>query len=175
MLHAARSILSTDGVHACTIEEVARRSGIAKTTVYRHFGSVDALVLAAVDGWVKEAAAPDTGSLRGDLHEIQRRYLGTARSPALRQLFAWMVSRSTSDPEFARQFRAVRVQPRGATVVALQRAIARGEIPPTTDVALALHLVQGPFLSKRIVENEDVTSEELDTLIDQIVRALGAA
>jgi AcrR family transcriptional regulator len=174
MLRVARSVLSTEGVHACTVEEVARRSGIAKTTIYRHFGGVDGLVLAAVDGMVKEADPPDTGSLQGDLREIQIRYLRTARSPALRELFVWMVSRSMTDPEFARQFRAVRLQPRGVTVIALQRAIARGEIPPTTDIPLALHLIQGPFLSKRIVEDEELTDAELETLVRQVVRALGA-
>ncbi|MEN9644665.1 MAG: hypothetical protein RL238_1334 [Actinomycetota bacterium] len=174
MIDTARSIIVRDGVHQCTVDEVARRSGIAKTTIYRHFGGSDALVLAALDGMVKAMEPPDTGSLRGDLWEIQRRYLRVADDPRLRELYAWMLHRSMQDPVFAADFRAVRVQPKGSTVVALQRAIARSEVPPTIDIELAMHLIQGPFASKRIFENERLDDDEFDTLIDAIVAAVRA-
>src|SRR4051794_6316931 len=129
MVEGARSIIAADGVRACTVDEVARRTGIAKTTIYRHFGGSDALVLAAVDGMVKAADPPDTGSLEGDLRTIMRRYVRIARSPAMRELYGWMMTRSMEDPEFAAMFRGIRVQSAGATVVALQRAVARGDLP----------------------------------------------
>jgi AcrR family transcriptional regulator len=172
MIDATREIIASDGVRACTVDEVARRTGIAKTTIYRHFGGVDALVLASVDGMVRAMEPPDTGSLAGDLRVIQQRYLGIARAPAMRELYAWMVSRSMQDADFAAQFRSVRVQPQGATVIALQRAIARGEVSPTVDIQLAMHLIQGPFMSKRIMENEALTDDEFDALLGFIVRGL---
>jgi AcrR family transcriptional regulator len=174
MLRAARQILLHDGVSAFTIDEVARRSGVAKSTIYRHFSNGDALILAAVDGLVNDLPVPDHGSLREDLREILARYLKIAESPASRQLFAWMLARSVTDPEFATAFRRVRAQPGGPTVIALQRAIARGEVSPTLDLGLALHLVQGPLISKRFVENEAVTAAELEWLLDALVAALGS-
>jgi AcrR family transcriptional regulator len=172
MIRGARKVIASDGVYACTVDEVARLTGIAKTTIYRHFGGSDALVLAAVDGMVKTLDAPDTGSLRSDLEVITRRYLETARIPANRELFAWMVSRSMQDPEFAAKFRSVRIQPKGPTVIALQRAIARGEVDPTIDINLAIHVIQGPLMSKRSVENEELSEEEFQALLDFAVRAL---
>jgi len=174
MLRAAGEIIASDGVSACTVEEVARRSGVAKTTIYRHFGNSDALVLAVVDANVKEIEVPDTGSLRGDLMAVQRSYLDTARRTTSRELFAWMVTRSIHDPEFAAAFRRVRLQPRGPTVIALQRAIARGELDPTIDIEIAIHLIQGPFISKRIIDNLDLSERELETMVDFVVRALAA-
>jgi AcrR family transcriptional regulator len=172
MIECAREVIGTAGVQSCTVDEVARRTKIAKTTIYRHFGGSDALVLAAVDGMVKTADMPDTGSLLGDLRVIMRRYLKVAQTPASRELFAWMMIRSMQDAEFAAKFRSVRVQPKGPTVIALQRAIARGEVDPTLDPNLAIHLIQGPFMSKRMVENEDLTDEEIETLLGQIARSL---
>lgn len=171
-LDAVRDIIRTDGVHACTVEEVARRSGVAKTTVYRHFASVDAMVLAAIDGMVQEAPPIDTGSLRGDLAAIMHRYVEVARHPRMAELYAWMMSRSTLDAEFAAAARAVRVQSSGATVVALQRAIARGEVAPTIDIPLAMHLVQGAFTSQRLFDGPTLTREQFDQLIDWTVAAL---
>lgn len=172
MIAAATEIVTGDGVAACTIDEVARRSGVAKTTLYRHFGGVDALLLAVLDGLVQASPVPDTGSLRGDLRVISQRYLAVARVPTSRQLFTWMLSRSMNDPAFAEQFRRVRVQPRGPTTIALQRAIARGELDPEIDLDLAMHMVQGPMISKRIIENEEPTPEQFDAMIDMIIRAL---
>lgn len=172
LLRATAEILIEDGIGAMSIEAVARRSGVAKTTLYRHFGGIDGLVFAAVAASVSEAASSDTGSLIGDLREIQRNYLDIANSSINREVFAWMLTRAMQSPEAAALFRKERIQPRGPTVVALQRAIARGELPPTTDIELAMHVIQGPLISKRIVDNSDLTDDEFDTLLEMTVRAL---
>jgi AcrR family transcriptional regulator len=171
-LEAVREIVLSDGVHACTVDEVARRSGLAKTTVYRHFPSVDLMVLAAIDGMVKAAPDVDTGSLRGDLAEIMGRYVAIAKHPRMAELYAWMLTRSTLDAEFAAAARAVRVQTDGATVLALQRAIARGEMPASIDIPLAMHLVQGAFTVQRMFDGPTLTANQFDRLIDWCAAAL---
>lgn len=176
LLQATAEILAGDGVGAVSVEAVARRSGIAKTTLYRHFGGIDGLVFAAVGASVRANPGPDTGSLLGDLREIQRHYLEVAHSPINRELFAWMLTRSMQSPDAAALFRKARVQPQGPTVLALQRAIARGELPATTNIELAMHAIQGPLISRRIVENSDLSDDEFETLLQMTYRALvGAA
>lgn len=172
LLRATAEILIKDGIGAMSIEAVARRSGVAKTTLYRHFGGIDGLVFAAVAASVSEAVVSDTGSLIGDLREIQHNYLDIASSNINREVFAWMLTRAMQSPEAAALFRKERIQPRGPTVVVLQRAIARGELSPTTDIELAMHVIQGPLISKRIVDNSDLTDDEFDTLLEMTVRAL---
>lgn len=173
IVQAALEILLTEGVRGVTGDEVARRSGVAKTTLYRHFGSTDGLIFAVVEHTVTATPLPDTGSLRGDLEVSHRRYLEIAAAPQARELFAWMVAKSLEGPENADLFRRARVQPRGPTVLALQRAIARGEVDPEIDIDLAMHVIQGPLISMRIVANEDVSQGHLDALIDMTLRALG--
>lgn len=153
---------------------VARRSGVAKSTLYRHFGNMDALVFAVVQENVAAEDPPDTGTLRGDLAEIHRGYLEVASLQQNRELFVWMVAKALEDPVDRELFRQARVQPRGPTVVALQRAMARGEIDPSTDIDMAMHIIQGPLISMRIVDNSEVSDSNLDALLDMIVRALDA-
>lgn len=174
LLDAALEIAATDGVASVTADAVARRSGVAKTTLYRHFGSTDGLVFAAVADSVTTQAPPDTGTLRGDLEAIHRRYLDVASSQQNRELFAWMVAKSIESAENRELFRRARAQPRGPTTVALQRAIARGELDADIDVDLALHVIQGPLISQRIVDNSDVSESDLQRMLDMTVRALGA-
>ncbi len=57
-------------------------------------------------------------------------------------------------------------------MIALQRAIARGELPPTTNIEMAMHVIQGPLISKRIVDNSVFTDGEFETLLDTTYRAL---
>ncbi len=49
---------------------------------------------AVVEDSVSAMAPPDTGTLRGDLETIHRRYLDIAAAPQNRELFAWMVSKA---------------------------------------------------------------------------------
>ena len=163
LLDAALEIVATDGVAAVTADAVTRRSGVAKTTLYRHFGSTDGLVFAAVADSVTAQAPPDTGTLRGDLEAIHRRYLKVASSQRNRELFAWMVAKSIESAENRELFRRVRVQPRGPTTVALQRAIARGEVDADIDVDMAMHIIQGPLISQRIVDNSEVSESRPGT------------
>lgn len=172
LLEATVQILAEEGIGGVSVEAVARRSGVAKTTLYRHFGGIDGLVFAAAATSVTAASGVDTGSLIGDLREIQRYYLEIASSGINRGVFAWMLTRATQSPEAAALFRRERIKPRGPTVVALQRAIARGELPPTTNIELAMHVIQGPLISKRIVDNSDLTDEEFERLLEMTVRAL---
>jgi AcrR family transcriptional regulator len=175
LITAALEIVATEGVGAVTADAVARRSGVAKTTLYRHFGSTDGLVFATVDESVTAQVPPDTGTLRGDLESIHRRYLDVAASRRSRELFAWMVAKSIESAEHRELFRRARVQPRGPTTAALQWAIARGEVDADIDVDMAMHMIQGPLISQRIVDDSDVSESDLAHMLDMTIRALGVA
>jgi AcrR family transcriptional regulator len=175
LLGAAAAILAEVGVSGFTVEEVVRRSGVAKTTLYRQFGGADGLVFALVGTRVRAAPSPDTGSLRGDLAAIQRGYLAQFEDPLSRELFVWMVTRALQSAEGAALFAAVRIQPEGPTAVALRRAIERGELGPDTDIDLAIHTIQGPLISRRAIGNEAVDEASFEALLTATLRALRAA
>ena len=169
---SAAEIVFTDGVDACTIEEVSRRSGVAKSTIYRRYEDVDALIFDMVATRVTEPPEVDTGTLHGDLSEILGRYLKASQRPTTRQLYLWMAQRAQREPHLAKLFNDARVQPGGPTTIALERAKARGEIAADLDTATAFHLIQGPFFTKRLVENAEPDDEEFERLITMIVAGL---
>src|SRR5580692_8431651 len=92
ILRAAAEVLKESGVPGLTMDEVARRAGTNKNSIYRRWPSRVALGIAA---YSRLAAAditpPDTGSLRGDALEMLRRANSTWSSPygeILRGLFS---------------------------------------------------------------------------------------
>ncbi|MCH9020821.1 MAG: helix-turn-helix transcriptional regulator, partial [Proteobacteria bacterium] len=66
ILQATIELLAEIGFSAMSIEGVAARSGVAKTTIYRRFDSKLELVLNAMNRSLAIDEIPDTGSLRGD-------------------------------------------------------------------------------------------------------------
>ena len=67
VLDATADLVAEVGVERTTIDEIANRSGVAKTTIYRHFASKEVLVVEAVHACTYIPVVADTGSLRNDL------------------------------------------------------------------------------------------------------------
>src|SRR5689334_16497704 len=93
ILTATVELLAERGLAAMSIEEVAARAGVGKTTIYRRWPSKGLLALDAfVDSFREEQPLPDTGTLRGDLlsalHAWVRAVTQTAMGPMLTGLIA---------------------------------------------------------------------------------------
>ena len=72
LLDAAESLLRTGGIEAVTIDAVTKASRVARTTLYRHFGSSSQLLAATFERLLPQATLPppDTGPLRERLIEL---------------------------------------------------------------------------------------------------------
>lgn len=172
MIAAAQALITEQGLDACTIEEIARASGVAKTTIYRHFGGADGLAMAAIGEMIEEVEIPDLGSLRADLRAVVDAFRDLVHQDVFRRLFASMLTRAVVDPEFAKVYEQAQESRHVPLRIAIQRGIARGEVDPEIDVETAMYLVQGPFVAKRLIEIGDLADREIDVLLDLIVRAL---
>src|SRR5919198_2586896 len=68
ILDASRELLAEGGVEKLTVERVAARSGVAKTTIYRRWRSKDELALAVLLDMVEQIVeVPDLGDIRREL------------------------------------------------------------------------------------------------------------
>ena len=107
VLTATIELLGESGVSGFTVDEVARRSGVAKTTIYRHWPTREALVIDACSRISDEQEVPDTGSLDGDLTAILTNIghlLGTARWSSV---LPSIIDVAERDPEFAAILRRI--------------------------------------------------------------------
>lgn len=173
MLDAAQAIIVADGLDACTVDEVSRRSGVAKTTIYRHFANGDELVIAAIECIKTDVDTPDTGSLAGDLRSMVERFIETVEPAVSRRLFVSMLHRALDNPQFEQAFRRSREAEYGPLRIVLQRAIARGEVDPEIDVVLAMQFLQGPFLVQHLLRPDAIAIDErLDQMIELACRSL---
>ncbi len=171
-LVAARELLLEQGPEACTVDAVAQRSGVAKTTIYRHFASAHELLVAALDSLIEPVPTPNTGSLRQDLAVLFGSRLHLANDEDLRPLILGLLSSARRDPELRRLHEALERERTLPVRTVLELARARGEIRADVDLDQAIELIEGPLFLHVFVRQEPLSPEHLSTLIDLAVRAL---
>jgi len=176
ILEAAAELISEQGFPSVTIEAVAGRSGAAKTTIYRHWPSREALVIEAFGLCAGPPAdPPDTGTLRGDLLHILSllaRFLREEGSCASLQSLADAARR---DPELAELHAAFLAGRRRPLAEVLERGVRRGQLAEGLDVDDAVSMLVGPLFYRAMVSFEPLDDEFVRTIVDGALGAVGAA
>ncbi len=175
MLSAAAELVFTEGLAAFTIDEVARRSGVAKTTIYRHFPTRNELLIAALDNAMPIPGHYDTGSLGGDL----RAYLADAApifaADHLRAAFLEITAAGLRDPDL-RRLQTTLMDGRLQTLhTMVERARGRGEIDPDLSFPDAFEAIEGPFIVRSMSRPETLLELDLDDVVAQILLQLAPA
>ena len=174
-LDATVDLLLATGVEGVTFDEVASRSGVAKTTLYRHFGTKQAMVVAAASSCFVELSTPDTGDLRLDLREIFDRWKDKEEVRRVPDLMPVLLSASDRDPDLHALVLAMLDERRRPIRTVLQLAQLRGEIDPDLDLDIAIALLTGPFVQRRMVDRQEVTDEFRDAVLEHVVAGLRAS
>ena len=174
MLGATAEIVFSDGVNAVTFDEVARRSGVAKTTIYRHFETKNQLVIAALDGLTMFPDVPDTGTLRADLLTFFETIRPLFRNLELRAATLDLMAAAARDDELhALHQQTVRERTKAMQTIFV-RAQARGELPADLDYLDAFDFLEGPFFVRTMLYPEKVDDLDFERTIDRIIAALQA-
>jgi AcrR family transcriptional regulator len=147
ILKATLDLLSEVGYDRMSVEAIAARAKVGKTTIYRRYSSKAELVADALESLRQEIAIPDTGTLWGDLDRIVENAMTTSLTPLGRQILALIISTASSNPQFAQVYWTKYLQPRRETFrIAIERAKARGEIRADTDSDLVFDFISGIML-----------------------------
>ncbi|MBB2195864.1 TetR family transcriptional regulator [Gluconacetobacter sp. 1c LMG 22058] len=143
------------------VEEVARRAGVQKTSIYRRWGTLESLVFEAVDARTRMALPlPDTGSCHEDLKIYLAASIAFHRSD-----FGKLVTRlGVQIPEDARrEFWRKRLE---AASVLLSRGQSRGEVAPDLNVGLAIEMLIAPFYFRALVSGEEISPSLTEALLN---------
>jgi AcrR family transcriptional regulator len=173
VLDATVAVLSEQGVEGLTIEAVAARSGVAKTTIYRHWPDRYALITDSVRVCLPHIPNPDTGSLREDLHTIFGHLAQAELDGPAGDLMPTLMDAVHRDEALAQLKREVVTERERPVIEALQRGKDRGELASDVDLQIAYDAVVGPIIYRKILRRELVTPERAKAQIDIALRGLG--
>jgi AcrR family transcriptional regulator len=172
VIRAATELLVEGGPTAVTVDAVVARSGVAKSTIYRHWPSRDELLVSVI-----EACAPALPEPRPEVDVV------TSIRDILRA-----IARSLNDPEWARLLPALlmlryheagiaaiekrleREQDKVLTTL-LQRAAAEGVVSEDVDVQESVAMLVGPLLFAHLVESVPLDEGLADRTLEQFLAA----
>lgn len=173
ILTATLQLLKEKRLRDITIEEIARRAGVGKMTIYKWWPSKAYVALDAFKETTNRMIlVPDTGDVERDLAELLRSSM-SFYSSATGRIFGEFLAESQSDPEFAVLFRERFLKPRrDATRKVLDRAMKRGEIDHTLDQEVVLDLIFGPMVFRLMASHGPLNKTEADAMISIVLRGI---
>jgi len=171
ILTATLELLGEDGFDGLSIEAVAARAGVGKTTVYRRWPSKIPLVVDALT-----AMKPPTPSVIPDdvtTREALVRAMGGFTKPhegSAARVLAGLVDAMSRNQELAKAVRAVLVTERQRGLVeVIERGKRRGEIRPDVDARVMIDLLGGPMVLRRLITGDPVNQRLAHAIVDLVL------
>jgi AcrR family transcriptional regulator len=169
VFEATLRLLATRDYGEISIETMAERAGVSRTTIYRRWRSKAAVVAAAVSSlYLDRVEVPDTGSLSQDLVTLLTetyRVMADGDGRVLEKL----VRQSGQIPELTELVRSILYARRRMYATILNRAIARGEMPPEADQELLLDLLLGPLWFRLLVSGAPITPAAARSVVELVL------
>ena len=173
VLRATAEVLSRFGYAGLRVEEVAARSGVNKTTIYRRWPTKPALIEATIDAFRLPEKGQNSGLVREDLIAAMRDYVRYARTPIGHGIVR-MLQAERSDPEVDKLARKLKRQQRAAVVPLIERAIARGRLPSTVDAEFVNELIFGPLFSRLITWGDEPNEAFIVDVVETVLAGVRA-
>jgi AcrR family transcriptional regulator len=176
ILRAATEILEVKGVGGLSIEEVASRASVGKTTIYRRWSSRGTLALdaflVAFDG---QQSLPDTGTFSGDLRLAFGRWVKAVSGTSAGVMLVGLIAELQQDRTLAAAWQDQVVAPlRAQFSMMLDRAIRRDEIPADTDAGIVLDLVFGACYYRLLHGHRPLNEQFVNQVVDVVTIGVGA-
>lgn len=178
ILRAAVELLVERGVERTSIEQIARRAGVAKVTVYRRWSSKQQLFAQALESTREQVRAVDEvgGPLLDVIEELLPRWGELLADPGARTLTARMIGAGPDHPELLSTYWRHHLEPRRERArKTLDRAKRDGVLPATTDVDMVIDMMWGAVLHQMVLAPGDRSATELTAYLRRMLRQMGFA
>ena len=175
IMRAALELADESGFDALSVEAVAARAGVGKTTIYRRWANVWAVVMDAVLADVTRAApieehATARASFRASMRSLVKVYRGKAG-----KLLRALIGRAQVDADLRQAVQARWVQPRRRVArEVVRRGIESGELREGLDADVALDALYGSIYHRLLVpyDNAPLSDEFIDRVVDHVFGGL---
>jgi AcrR family transcriptional regulator len=165
---AVTDLVGERGYGSFTVSDVAARAGVADSSIYRRWGSLEKLLTDVTQTRLKaRSPMPDTGSLAGDLHALAANVAREITGPdglAVLRLTVALTGNGEQGLQARDDFLAERAR---LLQSVLDRARDRGEHPP--DALAVLDHVMAPMYIRVLFGATPLTPDYVDGLVDRLL------
>lgn len=170
ILDAVFELLKEKSARDLTMEEVARRAGVGKPTLYKWWPTKAALVLAVFHERIAgRSPALETKTVEESIRLKTRRLIQEFNG-LFGKVMADLIAEGQSEPAVLRDLYEEHMAPRrAATVVDIERAKSDGEFLPDMDADLVVDGIFGPIYFRLLMRQQPLTQDYGDALIEQVL------
>jgi AcrR family transcriptional regulator len=170
IVDAAKELLDEQGFAATSIDQIARRAGVGKQTIYRWWPNKAAVVLEAhAEQAAERTRIEDTGDLRADLRTAAASFSHNLGDTVIGRVCVELIGEAQVDEQFGITYREAFVNARRTAMrELLERARERGQVREDVDLELAIDLFFGPVWYRRLVRHAPLTPEFAYALADAL-------
>lgn len=171
ILDAALSLLIERGAEAASIEQVARRAGVTRATVYRRFADKTQLLIAAVES--AYGNPPPMPEIR-DLEHLLTGWASVLADPRQRRLLRRLYGAFEDYPEIADVYRKQLGDQRSdARMRVLEQARDDGQLPPDTEPQVLLDLLTGAGWQHLVTHPDTSTPDDVERYLRAVLHQAG--
>lgn len=174
VMAAATELLVEGGPEALTVDGVVARSGVAKSTVYRHWSTRDDLVADVFDSCAPAVEEPDPSLSADDaLRDLTHQLARSLTDPSWRRLLpALLLLKLQHEPVAGVQDEISNRQMEVGQRL-LRRCVDEGLLDERVlvDVEASLALLVGPLLLAGLFETVKIDDEFVDRAVEQFLVA----
>jgi len=170
VIGATSQLLIERGFGGATVDEISRRSGIAKTTIYRHWPTRIDLLRDACSTLSTPLETPNTGSFKADVTALIRNLADVLRSAKWTSVLPSIIDAAERDPDIAAMYSKLQQGYSEPLETIIQRASRKGELPDDTDAAVLIAALTGPLFYRRWFSREPLTDEFVKQIVRNVLR-----
>lgn len=164
VLAAGTALFHELGARAITVEEVSRRTGIAKTTIYRHWRSREDLVIAILEQVAVAVPATSTDDPLHDIRTILLAVWAGLVEPSSRMELAGTIEAMAASPQLASEHRRFLTARTAPLVDAVERAIASGAVEASAGAQTLADLLVSPIVVRALIRGDEPDPRYVDRL-----------
>lgn len=171
ILEALLDELGAVGYGALTIEGVAARAGVGKSTIYRHWSGKLDLVEDAFRSLKVPVQAPEEGTLRERVTGLLEQVACLVEESTYSTCMPALIEAAEHDPQVRDLHRRFSVERRAILIDLLRDGVENGELPSDTDPELLGDALVGPIVLRRLMLYEPLDPALVPRLVDQLLPA----
>jgi len=176
ILDATRALLEERGLADLTIEDVAQRAGVGKTTIYRRWPTKGTLAFEAFAAdFLSRQPLPDTGSLRGDFYAALMSWIRAVKGTSTGRTLVGLIAEVQRDLELADIWKEKFVKPvRAQHHLMIERAVERGEVDETIDTDIIVDLLFAPAYHRLLQTHLTMNTRFAHALVDAVLNGVSS-
>jgi AcrR family transcriptional regulator len=166
-LAAAYEQLTEVGLAGVSVDEVSRISGVAKTTIYRHWPTRAALLLDACIKCAPRVQVPETGSLKGDLLAVASEMARRLRTEKWASALPSVIDAAERDADIADLQKRQHAGMMAVFGAIAENAIRRGDVAARPDVSELTALIAGPLFYRRWFSRQQIDERFVRSIVEK--------